>query len=229
MAPFHEWARTHEPGWTYAAVRVLLTPVALLLYRARGRGLRNVPRDGPVILAPNHFSNMDHFFCGVFLRRQIRFMSKSQFFGGNPAAQLPVPGVRALPGPARPRRRGGVHHRALGARARRVRRDLRRGRPVAHRRARRAAAGRRPAGARVRRAGGAGGDPRLGRGPRLAARPLPADPGQLRGAAALRRGRARRRGSSSSTRRGRSSTACATHVRRARRQAQRCGRRRQAA
>ena len=43
-----------------------------------------MPADGPVILAPNHFSNMDHFFCGVYLRRQIRFMSKSQFFGGNP-------------------------------------------------------------------------------------------------------------------------------------------------
>ncbi len=27
---------------------------------------------------------MDHFFCGVFLRRRIRFMSKSQFFGNHP-------------------------------------------------------------------------------------------------------------------------------------------------
>jgi 1-acyl-sn-glycerol-3-phosphate acyltransferase len=33
-----------------------------------------------VILAPNHASNMDHFFCGVYLRRQIRFMAKSQLF-----------------------------------------------------------------------------------------------------------------------------------------------------
>ena len=84
MAPYHAWARTHEPGWTYAAVRVLLTPVALLLYRTRATRTDHVPRSGPVILAPNHFSNMDHFFCGVYLRRQIRFMSKSQFFGGQP-------------------------------------------------------------------------------------------------------------------------------------------------
>jgi 1-acyl-sn-glycerol-3-phosphate acyltransferase len=84
MAPFHQWARTREPGWTYAAVRVLLTPVAVVLYRTRAVGRQHVPADGPVILAPNHFSNMDHFFCGVYLRRQIRFMSKSQFFGGNP-------------------------------------------------------------------------------------------------------------------------------------------------
>ena len=35
LAPFHTWARTHEPGWTYTAVRIALTPVALLVY-ARG-------------------------------------------------------------------------------------------------------------------------------------------------------------------------------------------------
>ncbi len=85
LAPFHAWARTHEPGWTYTAVRVVLTPIALLLYRTRARGRARVPRAGALILAPNHFSNMDHFFCGVFLRRRIRFMSKSQFFGRNPA------------------------------------------------------------------------------------------------------------------------------------------------
>jgi 1-acyl-sn-glycerol-3-phosphate acyltransferase len=85
LRPFHEWARTHEPGWTYAAVRVLLTPVAIGLYRTRAIDRHHVPAAGPVILAPNHFSNLDHFFCGVYLRRQIRFMSKSQFFGNNPA------------------------------------------------------------------------------------------------------------------------------------------------
>jgi 1-acyl-sn-glycerol-3-phosphate acyltransferase len=84
LRPYHDWARTHEPGWTYTAVRIVLTPVALLLYRTRAIGRRNVPPTGSVILAPNHFSNMDHFFCGVHLRRRIRFMSKSQFFGGNP-------------------------------------------------------------------------------------------------------------------------------------------------
>ncbi len=84
MLPYHLWARAHEPGWTYTAVRVLLTPVALALYRTRAIGRQNVPRSGGLILAPNHFSNMDHFFCGVYLRRRIRFMSKSQFFGNNP-------------------------------------------------------------------------------------------------------------------------------------------------
>ena len=43
-----------------------------------------MPADGPFILAPNHFSNMDHFFAGVYLRRKIRFMAKSQLFFRNP-------------------------------------------------------------------------------------------------------------------------------------------------
>ena len=79
--PFHEWVRTHRPGWTYEFVRMLLTPVAILLYRERAIGTPNVPADGPFILAPNHFSQMDHFFAGVYIRRKIQFMAKSQLFG----------------------------------------------------------------------------------------------------------------------------------------------------
>ena len=33
-----------------------------------------------MILAPNHFSFMDHFFLGVSIRRKVRFMAKSQLF-----------------------------------------------------------------------------------------------------------------------------------------------------
>jgi 1-acyl-sn-glycerol-3-phosphate acyltransferase len=84
LSPYHEWAREHEPGWIYGAVRVLLTPIVLVLYRTRSVGRRRVPESGPIILAPNHFSNMAHFFVGVWMRRKIHFMSKSQFFGGNP-------------------------------------------------------------------------------------------------------------------------------------------------
>jgi 1-acyl-sn-glycerol-3-phosphate acyltransferase len=68
-------------GWTYTLVRILITLPTLLLYRTRAIGAENVPRSGAVILAPNHFSQMDHFFCGLYLRRKIRFMAKSQMFG----------------------------------------------------------------------------------------------------------------------------------------------------
>jgi 1-acyl-sn-glycerol-3-phosphate acyltransferase len=33
-----------------------------------------------VILAPNHFSQWDHFFAGVYLQRKVQFMAKSQLF-----------------------------------------------------------------------------------------------------------------------------------------------------
>jgi 1-acyl-sn-glycerol-3-phosphate acyltransferase len=77
---FHAAARKGV-GWTYPLVRALISPPALLLYRTRAIGVKNVPKTGPLLLAPNHFSQMDHFFTGLYLRRQIRFMAKSQLFG----------------------------------------------------------------------------------------------------------------------------------------------------
>ena len=78
---FHERARTHSPDYVYQLVRMILTPLTLLFYRAAAIGVDNVPRSGPAILTPNHFSQMDHFFAGVYLRRKVRFMAKSQLFG----------------------------------------------------------------------------------------------------------------------------------------------------
>jgi 1-acyl-sn-glycerol-3-phosphate acyltransferase len=78
----HEWSRTHNPTWVYEAVRLVMTWIALFIYRTRAISTPNVP-EGPVILAPNHFSNMDHFFAGVHIQRRIRFMAKSQLFGKN--------------------------------------------------------------------------------------------------------------------------------------------------
>src|SRR5215217_8049877 len=84
---YHERSRTREPDWVYDLARVVLTPPCVAIYRLRAIGLENVPRSGPVILAPNHFSNWDHFFAGVFLRRKVRFMAKSQLFA-NPVGDF---------------------------------------------------------------------------------------------------------------------------------------------
>jgi 1-acyl-sn-glycerol-3-phosphate acyltransferase len=81
---FHERSRTRDPDWVYEAVRLILTPLTLIFYRAWPIRAENVPSSGPVILAPNHFSNWDHFFAAVYLRRKVRFMAKSQLFGNNP-------------------------------------------------------------------------------------------------------------------------------------------------
>ena len=77
---FHERARTREPDWVYEAVRIATSLTAWTFFRARGRGAEKVPSTGPVILAPNHFSFMDHFFVGAFIRRRVRFVAKSQLF-----------------------------------------------------------------------------------------------------------------------------------------------------
>ena len=78
---FHQRARNREPGYMYSLVRAVVTPVCLLFYRTRAVGTENVPRSGPVLVVPNHFSQMDHFFAGVYLWRKLRIMAKSQLFG----------------------------------------------------------------------------------------------------------------------------------------------------
>jgi 1-acyl-sn-glycerol-3-phosphate acyltransferase len=77
---FHERARTREPDWAYEATRFLTSLYAYTLLRTRAIGTENVPGSGAVILAPNHFSFMDHFLMGAFIRRKVRFMAKSQLF-----------------------------------------------------------------------------------------------------------------------------------------------------
>jgi 1-acyl-sn-glycerol-3-phosphate acyltransferase len=77
---FHERARTRQPDWVYDATRIATTLYSWALFRTRGVGAEKVPASGPVILAPNHFSFMDHFFLGVSIRRKVRFMAKSQLF-----------------------------------------------------------------------------------------------------------------------------------------------------
>jgi 1-acyl-sn-glycerol-3-phosphate acyltransferase len=77
---FHERARTREPDWVYAAVKYLTTIYSWIFFRARAIRAERVPPEGPVIIAPNHFSHMDHFFVGDPLRRSVRFMAKSQMF-----------------------------------------------------------------------------------------------------------------------------------------------------
>jgi 1-acyl-sn-glycerol-3-phosphate acyltransferase len=80
---FHERVRKREPEPVYEVVRATTVLHALISFRARGLDTENVP-NGPVILAPNHASFMDHFFTGAFIRRRVQFMGKSQLFGSSP-------------------------------------------------------------------------------------------------------------------------------------------------
>ena len=98
---FHARARSGPAGWTYEPTRSVVVPYSLLAFRVRALGTENVP-NGPVILAPNHASFMDHFFTGAFIRRRVRFMAKSQLFSP------PIGPLIYSPGGVFPVRRG--HH-----------------------------------------------------------------------------------------------------------------------
>jgi len=77
---FHERVRRERPDWVYGVVRLVLTPILAFVYRTRCIDSAMVPVEGAAIIAPNHFSFLDHFFIAVLLRRQVHFMAKSQLF-----------------------------------------------------------------------------------------------------------------------------------------------------
>lgn len=56
----------------------------VLLFRIPGglrvKGRQNVPMDGPLLVAPNHVSNLDPEAVAVSMPRQIAFMGKAELF-----------------------------------------------------------------------------------------------------------------------------------------------------
>jgi 1-acyl-sn-glycerol-3-phosphate acyltransferase len=81
---FHERSRTREPDWAYELTRIITSLYAYTFLRVRSISSEKVPGAGAVILAPNHFSFMDHFLMGCYIRRKVRFMAKSQLFKPGP-------------------------------------------------------------------------------------------------------------------------------------------------
>ncbi|MGZ4244357.1 MAG: lysophospholipid acyltransferase family protein [Solirubrobacteraceae bacterium] len=97
---FHARVRAREPeAHIYEIVRIATVLHALITFRARGIGSENVPA-GPLILAPNHASFMEHFFAGAFVRRRLPFMAMSQRFSS------PIPSYIFSHGGVFPVRRG---------------------------------------------------------------------------------------------------------------------------
>jgi 1-acyl-sn-glycerol-3-phosphate acyltransferase len=75
----HRYAR--EKGVSrplYALVRAILVPLMRLYFRMHVAGAEHVPETGPAIIAPNHKSFLDSFFIAVCVRRQLRFMAKTE-------------------------------------------------------------------------------------------------------------------------------------------------------
>lgn len=69
-------------GFRYAVGRMIIGPLARLIYRPRVSGRENVPRTGPVIFASNHLSFIDSVAIPVASPRPVHFLAKSSYFEG---------------------------------------------------------------------------------------------------------------------------------------------------
>lgn len=76
----------------YQLAKVTILAVAGVVWRARATGTRNVPRDGPLIIACNHRAYLDPPILGAYSPREIRYMAKRELF------EIPLlgPTIRAV-------------------------------------------------------------------------------------------------------------------------------------
>jgi 1-acyl-sn-glycerol-3-phosphate acyltransferase len=74
-------APVQRSGYLYWVAKVVLTPILTIAFRPKIRGVRNVPRNGPAILACNHVSYLDWLFLPLVVRtRRISFLAKLEYF-----------------------------------------------------------------------------------------------------------------------------------------------------
>ena len=78
----------------YQLVRLITYVICRLYFRLEFRGLGEVPREGPLIIAPNHASYLDPIWVSVPFRRRLRYMTWDRMF----AVPLLGPLIRAFGG-----------------------------------------------------------------------------------------------------------------------------------
>lgn len=67
----------------YAAVRLVIAPLARLVYRPVVEGRDNVPRHGAVIIASNHLSFIDSVVIPIVAPRPVVFLAKKAYWEGS--------------------------------------------------------------------------------------------------------------------------------------------------
>jgi 1-acyl-sn-glycerol-3-phosphate acyltransferase len=81
LSRYHDRTRTRGVNpFVYWPTRLVLQPLMMLLFRLGRIGREHIPREGGVILAPNHRSFLDPWVVGVCLRRPVYFVAKSELF-----------------------------------------------------------------------------------------------------------------------------------------------------
>ncbi len=66
----------------YFLVRLILVPVLRIFFGLQAQGVKNIPKTGPVVIAPNHKSFWDSFFLAAVVKRRLHFMGKAELFTG---------------------------------------------------------------------------------------------------------------------------------------------------
>lgn len=72
----------------YAISHALVKFLGRLLFRLRIVGAENLPRTGPVLIAPNHVSYLDIPLLGAMVDRPLHFMGKPSLFRGRWVGRL---------------------------------------------------------------------------------------------------------------------------------------------
>ena len=67
----------------YTVMHSVVPPLARAIWRPTVRGLENVPKTGPVILASNHRSFVDSVVIPCVVPRKVVFLAKSDYFEGS--------------------------------------------------------------------------------------------------------------------------------------------------
>src|SRR3989440_7184606 len=81
LSIYHERTRARGVNpFVYWAVRAVLQPLMLIYFRVSRIGREHCPREGGVLLAPNHRSFLDPFVIGICIRRPAYFMAKQELF-----------------------------------------------------------------------------------------------------------------------------------------------------
>jgi len=64
----------------YSICLTILRILFKILFHARARGEKNIPRRGPVLIAPNHVSFLDPVAVGTATHRQLHYMARDDLF-----------------------------------------------------------------------------------------------------------------------------------------------------
>lgn len=64
-------------------MKLVVSPVAKLVFRPTIEGADNVPRHGPVIVASNHLSFVDSVVIPIAAPRPVMFLAKAEYFTGS--------------------------------------------------------------------------------------------------------------------------------------------------